>query len=96
MKTKDLLEELESIAKNSGITIRRETGNFRSGNAILKEQKLIIINKTATPEIAARVIARGLPEDVLSHSFLKPVVREFIEKELTEPAKSNFNLVVQY
>lgn len=97
MKIKELVEELETIAKNSGITIRRESGNFRSGYAILKEKQMVIINKTATVETVARVIVHSLPEDVLNHTFLKPAVREFIEKELASPiTKENFNLIVQY
>lgn len=97
MKIKDMHNELLEIAKNSGITIRRENGNFRSGYAILKEEKLIIINKAIPIETATAVIARGLPEEVLSHSFIKPVVREYIEKEvLSSKQNKDFSLVVHY
>lgn len=95
MTTKELLKELEYIAQNSGVVVRREKGNFKSGAAVLKEKKLVLINKNATPEIAARAIARGLPEDVLQHSFIKPVVREFIEAEAALE-KPKFELVVKY
>ena len=97
MKIKDLYEELLEVAKTLGITVRRENGNFKSGFAILKDQQLIIINKTTPLETAASVIAKGLPDDALSHVFLKPVVRDYIEKENSsiKPDK-DFNLFVDY
>jgi hypothetical protein len=95
MTTKELLKELEYLAQNSGVKILRDKGNFKSGAAVLKEQKLVLINKNSTAEIAARAIARGLPDEVLQHSFIKPAVRDFIEKEarLEQP---KFEIVVDY
>lgn len=95
MTTKELLKELEYLAQTSGVKILRDKGNFKSGAAVLKEQKLVLINKNATAEIAARAIARGLPDYVLQHSYIKPAVRDFIEKE-SSAEKPKFEIVVNY
>lgn len=95
MTIKEIAKELEQIAILSGVIIRRDKGNFKSGAAILKDQKLVLINKNATPEIVARAIARGLPDEVLQHSFIKPAVREFIEKEIAL-AKPQLEIVINY
>ncbi len=97
MKLKDMYNELIELSKQLGITIRRENGSFRSGYAILKEQKIIIINKTIPVETAAGVIARALPNEILEQSYIKPVVREYIENEKnTKGSINEFNIVINY
>jgi len=97
MKLKDMYNELLALSKQLGISIRRENGNFRSGYAILKEQKIIIINKTVPIETAAGVIARAMPDDLLNTSYVKPIVREFIESEKASKGSINeFNIVINY
>ncbi len=97
MKTKDLYSELIEIAKTLGITVRRENGNFKTGFALLKDEELIIINKSASLETAASAIARSLPADAVSAIYIKPVVREFIEKENNASGgKKDFSLRVEY
>lgn len=97
MKINDMYNELLEAAKLCGITVRRETGNFRSGYAILKDRQVIIINKTTPIETAASVIARSLPEDLIANTFLKPVVRTYIENEIAlKGTIEDFNLIVKY
>ncbi|NJK84020.1 MAG: hypothetical protein HC912_09655 [Saprospiraceae bacterium] len=43
--TKQTLKKLELLLEELGYIIRYEKGNFQSGYAIVKEQKIIIINK---------------------------------------------------
>lgn len=97
MKAKELHEELLDIAKKAGITVRKENGSFKSGYCLVKEQKLIIINRTTPPEISNGVIARSIAEADFVDLFLKPVVREFIEKESLSPkSEKDFSLTVNY
>ncbi len=44
------LTKLEDMIAESDYTLRYEKGNFRSGYCVLKDQKIIIINKFYTTE----------------------------------------------
>lgn len=81
MKADKLLEELMELAKTLDYTVRRETGTFRGGACVVHEQRLIILNRSMPPEAASVILARALSRITPSDQFLKPAVREIIERE---------------
>jgi len=48
--TASFLTKLEDIIAESDYVLRYEKGNFKSGYCILKDQKIIIVNKFYTTE----------------------------------------------
>jgi hypothetical protein len=46
--TKSFLDKLENLFASSDYILRYEKGNFKSGYCILKENKIVIINKYYT------------------------------------------------
>ena len=48
--TNQFLTKLEDMIAESDYTLRYEKGNFKSGYCLLKEQKIIIVNKFYTTE----------------------------------------------
>lgn len=48
--TVPFLSKLEDLIAESDYTLRYEKGNFKSGYCLLREQKIIIINKFYTTE----------------------------------------------
>jgi len=48
--TSQYLLKLEDMIAESDYTLRYEKGNFKSGYCVLKEQKIMIINKFYTTE----------------------------------------------
>lgn len=48
--TSQFLLKLEEMIAESDYTLRYEKGNFKSGFCVLKEQKIMIINKFFTTE----------------------------------------------
>ena len=48
--TTQFLTKLEDLIAESDYTLRYEKGNFKSGFCILKDQKIIIVNKFYTTE----------------------------------------------
>lgn len=46
--TKNFLDKLENIFASSEYILRYEKGNFKSGYCILKDNKIVIINKYYT------------------------------------------------
>ncbi len=48
--TTTFLAKLEDLIAESDYTLRYEKGNFKSGYCVLKDQKIIIVNKFYTTE----------------------------------------------
>ena len=76
-----MLAELEEVASRLGYTVRYEKGNFEGGYCILKESRLLVV--TSRNEIERRIIivAKSLKQIGVDDIFVKPNVREIIEKE---------------
>ncbi len=81
MKTDKLLEELYALARQLGYSVRREPGAFKGGACIVREQRHIIINRSMPLEAACVILARALCQLDVEGTFLKPAVREIIDRE---------------
>lgn len=87
MEQHELLTELESIASRLGIKVRYEKGDFEGGYCVLKSERIVVINKKLSPRMRLSVLARGINEIGLNNIYVNPAVREFIEDELSKPAR---------
>ncbi len=87
MKADKLLEALIELGKSMGFAVRREAGTFRGGPCVLHEEKIILINRTMMPEAAAVILARALVRYDVDESFLKPAVRDILDRERAYVAK---------
>lgn len=81
MKAEKLLEELTALANSLDYSVRREQGTFRGGACLVREQRLIIINRSMPYEAAAVILARALCSIIPEDTFLKPAVRDILERE---------------
>ncbi len=88
MKHEDLIQELQTAAAQIGITVRWERGDFEGGYCILRDQKLLLINKRLMPVRKAAVLATALYGIGLDNVYLKPAVREFVEDEAARSARA--------
>lgn len=82
-----ILKELEDLSEKSSITLRYEKGDFDGGYCVLKDERIIVINKRLVIQKRASVLAQALAEVGIEEVYLKPAVREFIEDELAKAAK---------
>ena len=82
MKHEDLINELQGVALQLGVTVRYERGDFEGGYCILKTEKVMLVNRRLLPARKAVVLALALNEMGLENVFIKPVVREYIEDEV--------------
>ncbi|MDI6804464.1 MAG: hypothetical protein QME58_11575 [Bacteroidota bacterium] len=82
-----LIKELEELATQLGIKIRYEKGNFEGGYCILKEQKILVVNKKLFDNRKTSVLAQGIAEIGIDDVFVKPIVRQYIEDENVRIAK---------
>ncbi|MCI0707095.1 MAG: hypothetical protein L0Y80_06415 [Ignavibacteriae bacterium] len=87
MTQEELLKELEQLAAQCSVSIRYEKGDFEGGFCVLKAERLIVVNKKLAPAKKASILAQGLAEIGIDEVYLKPVLREFIEDELTKSVK---------
>jgi hypothetical protein len=88
MKNEEMIQELEATAQQLGVTLRYEKGDFEGGYCILKEQKILLINKRLMPTRRASVLAVALQEIGMEQVFLKPAVRAFIEDETVKAQRT--------
>lgn len=78
-----IIDELKDIANQLGVTVRFEKGDFKGGFCIVKESKIIVINKFATTQRKAAILATGLKELGIDDIYINPKLREIIN-EMTE------------
>jgi len=81
MKAEELVEELQEIARQIGVTVRFEKGDFEGGYCLLRDQRLVLINKRLMPSRKASTLALALQSIGLETIFLKPALRQYIEDE---------------
>lgn len=80
MKTKELYNEMLEALKSIGFKILRDNGNFAGGACLLKDEKIIVLNKNLPLENHLSILANVL-YSYLDETYLKPKVRDFVEKE---------------
>jgi hypothetical protein len=88
MKLETLIQELQNVATQLGVTIRFERGDFEGGYCILRDQKILLVNRRLFPARKASVLAMAMHEIGLEDMYLKPAVREYIEDEIAKAARS--------
>lgn len=94
MKIKEFYKELIALATELGYSIRKDNGNFRGGACILNEQKLIVLNKFLPLESQANIIANTIYEEI-DTKYIKPNLRERIEKEVDLGMTAPIEIVVK-
>lgn len=80
----DIIQQLREIASQLGATVRFEKGDFKGGYCLLKESKLIVINKMANYQRKALILATALKELGIEQIYLPPKIRELIDEMVTE------------
>jgi len=76
-----LIQDLEGMVRQRGIQLRYDKGDFDGGYCILKEQKVLVVNKRLHEMRKASILAVALSEIGVNDVFVKPALRAFIEDE---------------
>ncbi len=88
MKNEEILAELHELAKQIGVTIRYEKGDFEGGYCILKDQGVLLVNKRLFPQRKSAILAIAINEIGLDNVYVKPALREYIEDEIARSVKT--------
>lgn len=76
-----VLADLQELANVIGYNIRYEKCDFEGGNCLLKDQKLILINKKLEPKKKINILSKNIKEIGIDNIYIKPALREVIEEE---------------
>lgn len=76
----EIVEDLKSVASELGAEVRFEKGDFKGGYCILKDSKVIVINKTTNLQRKVIVLSMALRELGVEKIYLTPRLREIIEE----------------
>lgn len=76
----EIIQDLRSVANQLGATIRFEKGDFKGGYCLLKESKVIVINKNANLQRKAMILSVALKELGVDEIYLNPKLRDLIEE----------------
>ena len=84
MTVEEFFPELESLAEEMGVRIRYEKGDFDGGYCILRDERIIVVNRKLNVNRKVSVISQGLNQLGLDNVFIMPTVRLCIEDELAK------------
>lgn len=83
-----IIGDLEEVGKQLGLDLRYEKGDFEGGYCILKNQKVVVVNKRLSDARRASSLAQALAEYGIETTYIKPNVREYIEDEVAKASKA--------
>ena len=75
-----ILEDLKSLANQMGAKVRFERGDFKGGYCLVKDSKIIVINKLSTLQRKVITLSAALKELGIDNVYLQPKLREIIEE----------------
>jgi len=87
METTTIIEELKQAARQLGLEVRAEKGNFRGGRCTVDGETIVMLNKRHLPETRLRVLAEALRDAPMDTVYLKPAVREALEDVWNDPSE---------
>ncbi|HEX2962057.1 MAG: hypothetical protein HF300_18345 [Ignavibacteria bacterium] len=76
----EILKDLKALAGELGATVRFEKGDFKGGYCLLKESKVIVINRMANQQRKAMILSAALKELGIDQIYLTPRLREVIDE----------------
>ena len=76
----EIIQDLRSVASQLGASVRFEKGDFKGGYCLLKESKIIVINKNANLQKKAMILSAALKELGVDNIYINPKIRELIEE----------------
>jgi hypothetical protein len=76
----ELLLELKAVADQLGATVRFEKGDFKGGYCIVRDKKIIVINKMTNLQRKVMILSTALKELGIDSIYVVPRIREVIEE----------------
>jgi hypothetical protein len=94
MKADELYKELLDLAKQLGVTVKRDKKVKVSGICLVDDEPILVIDTKIPKDKRAAVIATELKRAKIDNNFVKPFLRDFIEQQ--EVPEADYVLVIEY
>jgi len=88
MKHEILIQELQDVATQLGVTIRFERGDFEGDTASSGTRRSFLSTGGSSPRERPLSSRSRCTRSGLEDMYLKPAVREYIEDEIAKVARS--------
>ncbi len=76
----NILDDLKSLASQMGAKVRFERGDFKGGYCLVKDKKIVVLNKLSTTQRKVITLSAALKELGIDNVFMQPKLREIIEE----------------
>ncbi len=76
----EIIQDLKNLALQMGAEVRFEKGDFKGGYCILKDSKVIVVNKIANLQRKVMILSMALKELGIDKIYLTPKLREIIDE----------------
>jgi hypothetical protein len=76
----EIIQDLRALALQLGAEVRFEKGDFKGGYCLLKENKVIVINKMMNLQRKVMILSAALKELGVDQIYLNPRMREIIDE----------------
>ncbi len=76
----EIIQDLKNLAQQMGAEVRFEKGDFKGGYCLLKESKVIVVNKMANLQRKVMILSMALKELGIDKIYLTPKLREIIDE----------------
>ena len=79
MKKEKLYIEFENLAEKIGLRVIKGKGDFQGGTCIIKDEKVIVVNKNRPIEQKLKILASCFNKIDLNGVYIVPALRDYIE-----------------
>lgn len=76
----EIMQDLKALALELGAEVRFEKGDFKGGYCLLKENKVIVINKMMNLQRKVMILSAALKELGVDSIYINPKMREIIDE----------------
>jgi len=80
-KKEILIKELIEVYELIGFKVRTEKGNFKGGFCLLREQKMLLLNRNLEQDKKIGFLLKNLSELNTEEVYVKPAIRELINNQ---------------
>lgn len=79
MNSAQIVKDLIGLAEQLGYRVRYDSGNFRGGHCLIKEESLVLLNRKHPSEAHIALLAAAVKEHELDALYIQPAVRTALE-----------------
>lgn len=80
-KKEILIKEITELYEQIGFKVRTEKGNFKGGFCLLREQKILLLNRNLEQDKKLGFLLKNLSELNTEDIYIKPAIRELIDNQ---------------